>query len=168
MNKSKFDSAFRGMTMQAKKVYECVPIVESWAPAQIMSELHRRNISMSDMHVVLGCLNSMIDVGIVVEIPRGKFKREAIRPKCEVKPFADPAIQTIQEPKLNKTVTEPGPAPTPATSNPLDLLGNLAQRLRALADDAEQIAMAIAGQAEKNDAETAKMRQLQALLKSLG
>jgi hypothetical protein len=168
MNQSKFESVFRGMTMQAKKVYECVPISESWTPAQIMGELHRRNVSMSDKHVVMGCLNSMIDSGIVNEVSRGEFKREAIRPKCDVKVFVSQVIEPIQEPEVKKPNPAPAPVPTPAPGNPLDLLGEFAQRLRALADDAERIAMAIASQAEKNDAETAKMRQLQALLKSLG
>ena len=166
MNQSKFEAIHRSMTIQAKKVYDCIPIAESWDPAQIMGELHRRNISMSDKHVVMGCINSMIDSGVVNEVSRGVFRREVIRPKCEIKEQVIEVTET-KEIQVNKPVSAPIKT-TPVNSGPLDLLGAFAQRLRDLANDAESIAMAIAGQAEKNDAETAKMRQLQALLKSLG
>ena len=164
MNESKFDSIYRGLTVQAKKVYGCIPIADSWTPSQIMSELHRRNVSMSDMHVVMGCVNSLIDSGVVNEVSRGLFRREAIRPKMEFKEQVIQPIETTEEVE----VKQPAPVtPTPAPVGPLDLLGEFANRLRTLADDAERIAMTIAGQAEKNDAETAKVRQFQALLKSL-
>lgn len=172
MNQHKFDAVYRGLTTQAKKVYECVPISESWTPAQIMGELHRRNISMNDRHVVMGCLNSMIACGIVNEVPRGEFRREVIRPKYEAKEQVIEAIEPTEELEVKKSAsipnhTQSSAAPV-AEPSALDLLGEFAQRLRILADDAERIAIAIAGQAEKNDAETAKLRQLQALLKSLG
>jgi len=167
MNQQKFEAVYRGLTTQAKKVYECVPIAEPWTPGQIMAELHRKNISMNDRHVVMGCLNSMITAGIVIEGPRGEFRREAIRPKCEFKEQVFESNEPTEESEVKHA------APTtnkPATNeaNALDLLGDFAQRLRAMADDAERIAIVIADQAEKNEAETSKLRQFQAFLKSLG
>lgn len=165
MNESKFDSAYRSLTVQAKKVYDCVPISESFDAAQIIGELHRRNISMSDKHVILGCMNSLIDIGLVKEVSRGVFIREVIRKKIELKEHEVKQIEIEKDVKVKQQTPVTN---TPAVVSPLDLLGDFANRLRTLADDAERIAMIIAGQAEKNDAETAKLRQLQAILKSLG
>jgi len=60
MNQQKFEQIYRGLTVQAKKVYDSIPMVEAWSPAMVMQDLHRRNQSMGDMHVVLGCVNSLI------------------------------------------------------------------------------------------------------------
>ena len=160
MNQQKFDSIYRGLSEQAKKVYDCIPIADSWSPAQIMGELHRRSVSLGDFRVVMGCVNSMLDAGIVLEVSRGLFKREAIRPKCEPK-----------EKVINHTKEAEMPTPTKTIApqvGALDRLSSFASRLRDLANDMENAAIELAGQAERNDAETAKMRQLQAILKSLG
>ena len=160
MNQQKFDALFRGISEQAKKVYDCVPIADAWKPAQIMTDLHRKNISMNDYRVVMGCINTMIDAGLIVEGPKGHFKREGIKPKQADEIDLHSRVKTNKEASMTK--------PTPAKPGPLDLLGDFASRLRALANDAESIALAIASQTETNDAETAKLRQLQALLKSIG
>ncbi len=166
MNQQRFESMYRGMTAQAKKVYDCIPISDPWTPSQIMQELHRKNISMSDMRVVLGCVNSLIDCGVVIEVSKGLFKREVIRPKCEPKQQVIEIIETTKE----EEVKQPAPVPvkpTPAIS-PISLLGSLSSRLRAFADEMDGVAMVLAEKSEKEEAETSKMRQLQALLKSLG
>jgi hypothetical protein len=160
MHQQKFDQIYRGLTEQSKKVFDCIPISESWTPAQIMSELHRRSISLGDFRVVMGCVNIMLDSGIVLEVSRGQFRREIIKQKCEKK---EQLTKLPKEPEMNHAQK-----PSKDQNNPLDLLGDFAKRLRTLADDAERIAMEIAGQTEKNEADTAKMRQLQAILKSLG
>ncbi len=155
MNQQKFDQVHRGLSEQAKKVYDCIPIAESWTPAQIMGELHRRSVSLGDFRVVMGCVNLMLDAGIVVEASRGLFKRETIRPKQE----------QVTKPKKEIEVKQQTPV---AAIDPLDRLSSIASRLRDLATDMENAAIELAGQAEKNETETAKMRQLQAILKSLG
>ncbi len=158
MNQQKFDQVHRGLSEQAKKVYDCIPISESWTPAQIMGELHRRSVSLGDFRVVMGCVNLMLDAGIVVEASRGLFKRETIRPKQEQK-------EQVTKPKKEIEVKQQTPV---AAISPLDRLSSIASRLRDLATDMENAAIELAGEAEKNEAETAKMRQLQAILKSLG
>jgi len=40
-----------------------------------MQELHRKNSGMNDARVILGCINTMIDAGVVVESPKSKFQR---------------------------------------------------------------------------------------------
>ena len=169
MNQQKFDAVYRGMTIQAKKVYDAIPIQEGWTPAQIMGELRRRNISMTDKHVVLGCINSMIDSGLIVESPKGVFRREPVRPKFEQQEQLPEPTPPAKEPEpMSKT---PAPAPAkdvPPSIDPITRLSALAINLRALAAELESAAVDLAMQFEQNDAETEKMRQLKSILKSLG
>ena len=166
MNQQKFDQIYRGLSEQAKKVYDCIPIAESWTPAQIMGELHRRSVSLGDFRVVMGCVNSMLDAGIVVEVSRGLFKREVIRPKCDQK---EQVVKPQKELEMKQVTMENAQKPLAVSIiGPIERLSLLASRLRDLATDMENSAIELAEQAEKNDSETAKMRQLQALLKSLG
>lgn len=171
MNQAKFESAHRGFSAQAKKIYDCIPISEAWSPSQIMQELHRRNISMSDMRVVMGCMNTMIDSGCIVESPKGMFSRAEIRQAKIVKTPVLVAVKTIEEPPMKPMLATSSPLVStdkPQTTGPIERLSALAARLRDLATDMETTALELAEQAEKNDTDTAKMRQLQALLKSLG
>lgn len=172
LNQQKFDQIHRGLSAQATKVYDAIPISDSWSITQIMQELHRLNISMSDARVVGGCLNSLIDCGLVVEAPKRMFRREVIRPKFERTEAAPEVIATTKEIEMKQTAHLPSKtapyASAIAIMSPLDRLSSFASRLRDLATEMENAAIDLAGQAEKNEAETAKMRQLQALLKSLG
>lgn len=146
MNQDKFESIHRGFSAQAKKVYDALPISEPWSPSQIMQELHRKNSGMNDARVILGCINTMVDAGVVVESPKSKFQRVEVKSKA------------IKEPmKVAKQDT-----------SAIDRLSVIAQKLRELAQDMESAALDLAEQVEKNEADTTKMRQLQALLKSLG
>jgi len=128
-----------------------------------MQDLHRRNQSMGDMHVVLGCVNSLIACGLVVEPTKNTFKREVIRPPCEVK---EKTIATTKEPEVKK-LTEPEKLGT-TSDGPIYILSTLASRLRGLATDIDSAAISLAEREEKSFEETEKLRQLQALLKSLG
>lgn len=111
-----------------------------------MQELHRKNSGMNDARVILGCINTMVDAGVVVESPKSKFQRVEVKSKA------------IKEPmKVAKQDT-----------SAIDRLSVIAQKLRELAQDMESAALDLAEQVEKNEADTTKMRQLQALLKSLG
>ena len=163
MNLAKFESVHRGLSVQARNVYEALPLSEPWNPTQIMKELHRTNASMSDAHSVRGCINSLIDSGLAVEPVRGSFKRIEIREKKIDKPPALVAVKNSKEEEMKVAIYE-----IPEKASPIDRLSGLAQRLRELATDMDDAAIDLAEQAQKNDAETIKMRQLQALLKSLG
>lgn len=160
MNQQKFDSIYRGLSEQSKKIYDCIPISEAWSPAQLMAELHRKSISLGDYRVVMGCVNLMLDSGLIVEVSRGMFKREVIRAKIDSKDQIQKTVKDSQMQTPQKPIAQQVGA--------LDRLSSFASRLRDLANDMENAAIELAGQAERNDAETAKMRQLQAILKSLG
>ena len=109
--------------------------------------------------MTLGCLNKLLDLGLVSEVSHGQFKRVNIREKQPQQADDDQYQPEIERPTMTiKTQTQ----------NPIDRLSSLAKRLRDLATDMETAALDLAEQSEKNEKETEKMRQLQALLKSLG
>lgn len=172
MNQAKFDGVHRGLSAQAKKVYDSLPIEQAWSPVQIMQELHRRNCGLNDMRVVIGCINSMIDAGCVAEPEKGMFRRVEVRQKEQIKAPKLVSVKSIEEPPMAKAIVSASPVTTStnkaSTVGPIERLSALAQKLRELATDMETTALDLAEEAEKNDADTAKMRQLQALLKSLG
>ncbi len=145
MNQKQLEQIHCNLSEQAKKVYDCIPIQESWSPVQIMQELHRKKLSTYDYHLVMGCIHLMVEAGIIKEPKKGFFVRENVETKNTV-----------------------GKQTKPTVVGPIDRLSEFAQRLRQLALDMESAAIDLAGQIEINDAETAKMRQLKELLKSLG
>ena len=119
----------------------------------------------ADSRMVLGCLNTLIEAGIVKEVSKGAFQRIEIREKAEPvvtnKPM-EPSQMSIRamQPVAVQPVTQ--------SATPIDRLSKFAIRLRELANDMETAALELAEQAEKNEIETSKMRQLQQILKSLG
>ena len=165
MNQARFDILIRGLTVQARKVFDSVPNSEAWSAQQIIGDLQRRDISMRDLHVVRGCLNSLIASGLVIEGPSGLFRREKIKVKPdEITPeHIQPAV--TEEPMATKTLTT---TTKPEKSTVIEKFGGFAKRLRDLASDLETAALELEEESESRDAETAKLRQLPQLLKSLG
>lgn len=168
MNVTKFESIHRGLSSIAKKVFEATPINEPWACATIVSEMRRLG-SGADQKIIMGCLNTMIDLGLVVEPMKGHFQRVEVRAKCNaVAATAEqPNHQQLSQPQQAMPHTPSTQSLPTAATSPIDRLSMFAIRLRELANDMESAALDISEQAEINDAQTAKMRQLQQLLKSL-
>lgn len=168
MNESKFEQAHRGLSTVAKKVLDATPVDEAWNAPAISAVLRRRGIGGADSRITMGCLNTLVNAGLVVEPKKGEFRRVCVRvkPKQSESLFKEPA--TTMEIAMQKAEQPEAATPQSAASDPIDKLSAFAARLRDLANDMERIALDLAERAEKNEAETAKMRQLQALLKSLG
>lgn len=165
VNQSKFEQAHRGLSAIAKKVFDSVPISEAWNIPAISADMRRLGSGGADSRIVLGCLNTLIEAGIVKEVSKGAFQRIEIREKAEPVVTSKPmepsqmSIRAIQ-PVAVQPVTQ--------SATPIDRLSKFAIRLRELANDMETAALELAEQAEKNEIETSKMRQLQQILKSLG
>jgi len=170
MQQARFDSVHRGLSSIAKKVFEGVPIEEPWSAGQVHSELRRLGFGSADLNTTKGCLNTLVEAGIVEEPTRGTFIRAQIRSKPE-----HPKIKLV--PNLTQEESMQKPA-TPAQENdrqdPLQRLSGLSTRvlqmaeaLKTLAADIDAAAIEIADASVQRDAENKKLRQLQELLKSL-
>ena len=152
----------------AQKVYEAVPIEGPWSPSFIQSEMQRMgNSSANDLRKIQGCLNTLIESGLIREPEKNVFQRIAVREKCAKLPeFTEPLKVKIPMPT---TTTAPQTAKTPS-----QILASLSARAKkigeqvaALAEDIDMAQLEIEEMNSAKDADTQKLKQLQQLLKSL-
>lgn len=148
MSSARMRAIEAGQTSIAKKVLSSVPIQESWTARQIVSDIARSG-SRPDPHIVEGCLNTLCDSGLVREHPRGYFQR--------IKPKEEKAVSIAATSAQSK---EP--------IDPLTKLSTVASILRSLANEIEDVALAIEERQTATTEEIAKLRQLKALLRDLG
>jgi hypothetical protein len=78
MSQARFNRIDSGLTSTARKVYNAVPLQESWSAQQIVAELKRGGVT-HNFAIIVGCLNSLIQAGIVRETDKGMFCREPIK-----------------------------------------------------------------------------------------
>lgn len=178
MSQLSFKLAYEAQTSAAQKVYDAVPMVESWSHPQIIAEMARNGQSL-DYRVMAGCLNNLVRAGLVQEVIKGYFRRLPVRP--QPKPAATPAIkpaapiEQVKEPVMTKPAAPITTAAAPtAKQTPMDILGALAVRAamlgkqaHELSTDIENAALALQEQQETNEKDMEKFRQLQALLKGM-
>lgn len=161
MTPARFHAAVCGQSAIAKKVLEMVPIQEAWSRSEIALNLRRVTKSSPDVAVLDGCLARLKDAGLIRESQKGKYQRIEIREK----EAADVSTAKREEPFVK--AIEP-------SKSPIDILSGLSERVRKMATDLVELASDIEtaaltieqGNAESN-ANLEKLRQLQALLKSL-
>lgn len=162
MRESKFNSIFNGLSAIAKKVYEAVPMQSPWDASQIHSELHRTGSTSCDFRIMRGCLDTLVKGGLIKEPTSGTFVRIA--------------VDKANEPQPKRTEKQIELTPMTNTSEtPIEKIGKLASQANALlamakklTADIETVAIEVEEMFSSRDAETAKLKQLQALLKSLG
>lgn len=166
MNYSRFQATLKGMTSAAQKVYAVIPAQQPWSATDIASELKRNNTGM-EFRILQGCLRALVDSELIYENRVGAFLRAPVRGKPEKPLRQQEAEATTQEQPM--TIS----APTPLRS-PVDTLGDLAAKARTLSAQLNSFALEIDAAAlaaqdyvERSDADTTKLKQLQALLKGI-
>lgn len=170
ISRSRFQIVHREMTTASQKVYAAVPITQLWTAPQIGAELKRTGVSMA-INAVAGCLAGLVHNGLIQEPIRGQFKRAEIKEPAPKKP--DPVLYEVKKEPMTPTTSK---TETPVTKkSPLEILGELSSRANVLSDmvrkfgsDIENAAIEIQQQIENSESETGKLKQLQAILKSLG
>lgn len=161
MNEARLQKAEQGLNGVAKKVLDAVPMQAPWTKAQIVAEI-RRVGSNAGVDVIEGCLNTLRGRGLISEPARGEFVRIQAKPRVHL-------VQTMQP--AEETVTAPQPIHQTAMhedEDPLTKLAAIAESARALAKQVEDVAIDVQQQLDQNKRDTEKLRQFQALLKSLG
>lgn len=175
MKYHKFIGTYRGLTGVAQRVYDCVPISEAWQPQQIKAELTCQGRG-GEVRIIMGCLNALIDSGLVKEVPKGYFQRIPVDPKpantekteeteeAEKEEVMTATLQTKLQPKLQTKKDE---------TAPIDKIAKLASRcielsvmLQKLASDVETVAIEVQNDFAQQGEDAQKLKQLQALLKS--
>jgi uncharacterized membrane protein YccC len=174
MSEARFSQIISGQTAIAQKVYEHVPLQEHWSVKEVYAAASKSGMVI-DAGVLHGCLRALTDCGLLRENRLG-FKREGVRKKVELSNLKE-AIQA--QPQTQETKPMPKPQDTGASA--VDTLGNLAQRLAALAQRHQQemkeladlvsdAAIEVQAQFERHEADVAdlgKLRQLKDLLKTI-
>lgn len=146
----------------AKRVLDAVPIAEPWTATAICSELGR-NGSRVDFNIVLGCLNTHKQAGLVKEPMNQYFQRVAYTVPEKAKPAPQPAnvVPIMNAEKMTER-------------EPLESIGAMAQRLREAgralimwAEDLERLGLEFESRVDKAGQDGEKLRQLQTILNSL-
>lgn len=153
---SQFDRRHAALSVSCKKVYAAVPISEPWATSYILSEVQRLGTFASSMSVLLGSLNQLKASGMVAEPSPGLFIRTPIK---AVSVKSEPHQQPTEELPVITT------KPDKPVRTPLTVIADLAARAKQLTDDIETAALEIDEYVAAAGADSAKLKQLQALLK---
>lgn len=143
-----------GQSAIVQKIFQCVPIEQVWTVHQVAGELRRMTGSSQEMRTLYGCLATLADAGLV-RCQQGGYRRVPVSAAAPVKPKEE---ITMAEKKV--------PAAAPGSPSALDVLGNLSQRLRSLADDLDAAALAFAEGSQEMLAMAERYKQLQALLRT--
>ncbi len=174
MTPRKFLAVEGGLTQAARKVYAACPAHESWAAIRIHQELLRIGEGGGrDVRVTMGCLQSLKESGLLNEPRRGEFIRVDVRHTQKADP--EPLTVSVQQPKvIPMPVTMNPPPKAPHKPSPMELLAALASRSKELGKmaasleaDIEHAAITIEDYIANEAANSAKLKQLQELLKNL-
>ena len=167
MNEAKMARMEGGLNGIAKKVLAAVPIQETWTKDQIAVELRRQGYG-ADRKVLDGCLDTLRGRGLVTEPVRGSFTRVTAKQKTnqpEIKIVH--SISTKPKESMSTIQTNPQHHETQMIEH-LPRLAAIAKGLRQTADELESIALEVEERIQTAEKDTANLRQLQTLLKSIG
>lgn len=157
MTPDKQKQKLAGQTAIAQKVFQAVPIAEAWTVAQISQALHRTTGARLDRHTLQGCLRALADSDLIRSTEHGSLHQRV----------AVSAAQSTPPKTKELTVTQtakPAVTQQAAPASAIDVLGSLAQKMRALADEVDAAALALEEEQSRTTGETAKLKQLKALL----
>lgn len=167
LNNARMKQTIDGLSAQARRVYDATPASEAWTPGQICGELARMGLA-HDAKVVLGCLMSLVHSGVVREVKAGMFSRVSAKPVVVKVPPLE------KEPNMRAPDAKPAAVPESA-SDTLTKIASIGSQIRgaaedliALANGLDDVAIEVEERISKIDADTATLRQLQALLKNIG
>jgi len=140
LNEARFSSIHRGLSSVAQKVYAAVPIADELDIVAVRWELIRKGHTI-DMRTIRGCMNTLVDSGLVTEPSRGTFSRVAIK---EAKQGAIDKLTALSA-RVRTAMSA----------------------MKTLADDIDNAALEIEADILKAGEGAQKYKQLQALLKEM-
>ena len=143
------------LTNIAKKVYDSVPKNTAWSIKQITTDVYAQTGARNDIRVVMGCLNSLVDSGLVLNDGQDNFKRAPIK---EIKSLTDlkDIMPSNSEPNKEDKQVDP-------------LLGllEIATDLRKKANLIEQYVAQVDARISAPSTELEELRQMRNLLKKI-
>lgn len=167
MKHSKFKSIYNGLSSVAKKVYEAIPIQDAWDLKAIIAEMKRIFPSMGDQNVIKGCVNTLVQSGLVEEPKNGHFKRAVVDPEESSRPDPNLDKYFVAQKEAPPWENLPDATPLEKINGLQKIAARISQDVKQLSDAIETVAIEVEDQFSQRDAESQKLKQLQALLKSL-
>lgn len=160
MNKST-QSSLINMNSTMFHVFQVIPLQEHFTVNQIVSELARTGKNYS-FNSIIGYLKTLTERKLIKETKDGYIRT--------VKQ-SEPKLNLIQGSQLvpvtNNSNENTEKAVMTTKTAPLELLAELSQKARELADSLDNAALEIEQQFQASEAQSAKLKQLQALLKDI-
>lgn len=165
MSESRQQQMLAGQSALARKVFQIVPIQEHWSVSDIYGAVRAQGTS-ADTRTIRRCLGELKDVGLIREPVNSHFQRAA------------PIQKPQKEKSMPKESVQNVVAIKKAEAGALDVLASLstevtamaedfAQRMKGLAVRIEEVALSVETEREDSAEQLAKLKQLQAILKSL-
>ena len=158
---SRLESLERGLNGTAQKVLAEMPDGQPIAATELLNSLRTKGVNIV-LSAVSGCLNHFREVGLAKEVEDGRFVR--VNKKARV---------VLVPPAVGASVVPPETEPT-RKQTAIEIVAALAKRandlaecLRSLAIDIEAVAVEVDEQVKDAGRGSEKLRQLQALLKSI-
>lgn len=167
ISEARLQQLLSGQSSIARKVFLHVPIQECWSAHDIHATALVANATSVSAHAVRRALCELRDAGIIREPLGGRFQRDAftIKPKSEQampKPVSE-SVVLIKKPEVQALDALAG-----LSAEVVGLADEISTRLKVLAVRIEEVALSVEAEREGNATATAKLKQLQNLLKEIG
>ncbi|MGW8466529.1 hypothetical protein [Pseudomonas sp. CLCA07] len=164
MNAAKQQNMLAGQSSLARKVFQVVPIQESWSAHDIFNSLMAAEATGAQFPAIRRGLGELKESGLIREPVNGHFQRTAITIKS-------PREQSMSKPTQSATMTI-----QKAETSALDTLAMLSgevihfaeevgQRMKKLAARIEEVALSVEAERESTAESLEKFKLLQSLLK---
>jgi hypothetical protein len=164
---SRIQQLLNGQSSTARKVFEYVPIQEPWSAHDIHCAALKVNATSVSAHAVRRALGELKDAGIIREPVGSKYQRDAVTIKLRIeKPMSKPAAETVVA--LKKPEVPALDALAGLSADVVALANDFSTRMKAMATRIEEVALSVEAEREGSARDTAKLKQLQTLLKEIG
>lgn len=164
MNAAKQQNILAGQSSLARKVFQVVPIQESWSAHDIFNSLVVAEATGAQFPAIRRGLGELKDAGLIREPVNGHFQRAAIT----IKPLREqsmpretkPAVVAINKPNVSVLDTL-----VVLSGEVISFSDEVGQRMKKLAARIEEVALSVEAEREVNAEALEKFKQLQSLLK---
>lgn len=164
---SRIQQLLAGQSSTAQKIYPHVPIQEPWSAHDIHRAALKVNATCVSVHSVRRALGELKDAGVIREPMGSKFQRDAVAIKLRIeKPMPKPAIEIVTA--IKKSEINALDALAGLSSEVVALADDFSARMKAMATRIEEVALSVEVEREGSAQATARLKQLQSLLKEIG
>ncbi|WP_288076494.1 hypothetical protein [Pseudomonas sp.] len=167
ITESRQQQLLAGQSSIAQKIFRFVPIQESWSANDIQASAIAANATAVSAPAIRRALGELKDAGIIREPSNGKFQRDAVTTKQKSESVmpkaANQAIVSVKKPEVQALDALAG-----LSAEVVSLADEVGARLKAMAARIEEVALSVEAEREGNAQASAKLKQLQSLLKEIG